>query len=256
MRVIKISGHELADPHYLSAFAAALAALAEPLLVVNGGGRAIADLQARYDLPTRKVDGLRVTDAETMTLVEMAMSGLVNKQLVRALLAAGLDAVGLSGVDGALLRCRKKRHPQADLGFVGEVVSVRSGLLRMLLDQGITPVVSPVSLGDDGAAYNVNADEGALAIAAALGARQLDFVSNVPGVLLRRDDAAVLARLSPAETEALIGAGVITDGMIPKVRAALDAVAAGVGRARIVDLAGLPAGGTHFSADQSEEETV
>jgi acetylglutamate kinase len=256
LRVIKISGHELADPGYRRAFGAALAALDEPLLVVNGGGKAIADLQAHFDLPTRKVDGLRVTDAQSMTLVEMAMSGLVNKQLVRALLGAGLDAVGLSGVDGGLLRCRQKAHPRTDLGFVGEITAVRAPLLRLLLDQGSVPIVSPVSLGEDGAAYNVNADEGALAIAAALGARQLDFVSNVPGVLRRRDDSMVIPHLALTEAEALIADGTITDGMIPKVRAAVDAVARGVHQARIVNLAGLSTGGTRFSADGSEEETA
>lgn len=251
MRVIKISGHQLDDDDYLAGFARSVAVLAEPVVVVHGGGRAIADLQARFGLPVVKVDGLRVTDAASMTLVETAMSAQVNKRVVRALLAAGVDALGLSGVDGGLLRCRKKLHPGADLGYVGEISAVRAPLLLQLLAAGLVPVLSPVSLGeDDGAAYNVNADEGAMAVAAALGADQLDFISNVPGVLVQ---GQVVSHLSPAATDALIANGVVQGGMIPKVRAALDALERGVRQARIVDLAGLAGdGGTCFGVEAPE----
>lgn len=248
MRVIKISGHQLDDGEYLAGFARSVAVLAEPVVVVHGGGRAIADLQARFGLPVEKVDGLRVTDAASMELVEMALSAQVNKRVVRALLAAGVDALGLSGVDGGLLRCRKKLHAGADLGYVGEICAVRAPLLQRLLAAGFVPVVSPVSLGeDDGAAYNVNADEGAMAVAAALGADQLDFISNVPGVLVQ---GQVVSYLSPAATLGLIADGVVLGGMIPKVRAALDALDRGVRQARIVDLPGLASdGGTCFGTE-------
>lgn len=246
-RVIKIGGNEMNAPGFLEGLAAQLVALAaaEPLVVVHGGGQDIAALQTRLGIEPIKVDGLRVTNAESLAAAQMVLSGHTNKHIVRALLAAGLDAVGLSGVDGGLLRCRKKRHATVDLGLVGEVTAARADLLVLLLDAGLVPIVSPISLGEDGQIYNVNADEAAAAIAAALGAERLDFVSNVPGVLAHGE---LVAGLSPEAAEALIRDEVITGGMIPKVDNALDALGRGVPRVRIVDLAGLPGdGGTVFS---------
>ena len=240
--VVKIGGNEMNAPGFLDELAACLARLAAggPVVVVHGGGQDIAALQSRLGLAPVKVDGLRVTDAASLEVAQMVLSGHTNKQIVRALLAAGLDAVGLSGVDGGLLRCRQKQHPTVDLGLVGEVTAVRADLLRRLLADGLTPVLSPISLGEDGQTYNVNADEAAGAVAAALGAERLDFVSNVPGVLA---GGAPLPALTPAAAEALIAGGTISGGMIPKVRTALDALARGVPAVRIVDLAGLDAGG-------------
>lgn len=246
-RVIKIGGNEMNVAGFLEQLAAQVAGMAagEPVALVHGGGQDIADLQSRLGIEPVKVDGLRVTDAASLGVAEMVLSGRANKQIVRALLAAGLDAVGLSGVDGRLLTARRKAHPTADLGLVGEVTDVRLPLLERLLQMGIVPVISPISLGDDGQTYNVNADEAAAAIAAALRADTLDFVSNVPGVLAGGE---LVRRLSPDEAEALIADGTIAGGMIPKVRAALDALARGVASVRIVDLVGLrEGGGTVFS---------
>lgn len=247
MRVLKIGGNELSDPLFLASLgrevAALVAADGEPVVLVHGGGQAIAALQAQLGLPTHKVDGLRVTDADSLAAAEMVLSGHSNKVIVRALLAAGLDALGVSGVDGGLLRCRKKEHARADLGYVGEIVAVRDDLLRNLLDLGLVVVVSPISLGRDGQTYNVNADEAAAAVALALGAHELVFISNVPGVLHGEE---LLPRLTPAAVEDLIAAGVIAGGMVPKVRAALAMVAEGVARTRITNLAGLRDGGTAF----------
>lgn len=241
-RVIKIGGNEMNAPGFLEQLAGQLARLAVdgPLVVVHGGGQDIAALQARLGLEPVKVDGLRVTDAESLAVAQMVLSGHTNKHIVRALLAAGIDAVGLSGVDGGLLRCRKKAHPTVDLGLVGEVTTVRAPLLARLQDAGIVPVVSPISLGEDGQIYNVNADEAAGAIAAALPAESLDFVSNVPGVLAGGE---LLSNLSMDEAEALIADGTVSGGMIPKVRTALDALDRGVRRVRIVNLDGLGGGG-------------
>lgn len=250
-RVIKIGGNEMNVAGFLDELAAQIAGMTaeEPVVLVHGGGQEIADLQSRLGIAPRKVDGLRVTDAASLDVAEMVLSGRANKQIVRALLAAGLDAVGLSGVDGRLLAARKKEHPTADLGLVGEIVAVRAHLLQRLLQVGVTPVISPISLGNDGQTYNVNADEAATALAAALEAEALDFVSNVPGVLA---EGTLVPHLSPDETEALIAGGVISGGMIPKTRAALDALARGVPRVRIVDLAGLRGGGgTVFSNQYS-----
>lgn len=243
MQVIKIGGNELAAPGFLPALADAVAELGEPAVIVHGGGKAIADLQARLGLQPVKVDGLRVTDAASLAAAQMVLSGGTNKQIVAALLAAGVDAFGFSGVDGGLLRCRQKQHPTADLGYVGEIVAVRADLLRQLAAVGITAVISPISIGQDGQIYNVNADEAAGAVATALSADVLTFVSNVPGVLR---DGAIIPSLTPAETEQLIREGIVRDGMVPKVRAAVTAVNGGIPQARIVDLAGMPGGGTRF----------
>jgi acetylglutamate kinase len=246
MHILKISGDKLDNEAFLSEFAGYVAAQVEPVVVVHGGGRGIADLQAKLGLPTVKVDGLRVTDAESLLVAQMVLSGLVNKRLVAALLAAGVDAVGLSGVDGGLLRCRKKQHPTADLGYVGEITAVRADLLTNLLQREVTAVLSPISLGPGYQPYNVNADEVASAVALSLRANLLDFVSNVPGVLA---DGRILPHLTPAQCDTLRQNGVIQGGMIPKVHAALDAVAQGVAQARIVDLNGLlNNGGTWFTA--------
>lgn len=252
-RVIKIGGNEMNTPGFLDELARQIgelsAASGDALVIVHGGGQEIATLQSRLGIEPIKIDGLRVTDAESLAVAQMVLSGHTNKAIVRALLAAGLDAVGFSGVDGGLLRCRKKQHPTADLGLVGEVVSVRAGFLSHFANQGIIPVISPISLGEDGQTYNVNADEAAGAIARALPADSLDFVSNVPGVLR---DGQMTARLTPGEAEALIEDGVIHGGMIPKVRAALDALARDVTQVRIVNLAGLSrGGGTVFAGERA-----
>lgn len=243
MHVLKIGGNELDDPTFLSGLAQAVAAANEPTVIVHGGGRAIAQLQSQLGLKTVKVDGLRVTDAPSLAAAEMVLSGQANKKIVTALLQAGVDALGLSGVDRGLFLCQKKVHPTADLGLVGEIVEVRSEVITQLIAAGVTPVISPISLGPDGQHYNVNADEAASALALALPATLLDFVSNVPGVLHQGE---TLPLLTPARIQQLIDQEVIREGMIPKVQAALKAVSQGVARARIVNLAGLAQGGTTF----------
>jgi acetylglutamate kinase len=254
MRVLKIGGNELDTPGFLQGLAETVARRGEPAVLVHGGGRAIAALQERFALQPTKINGLRVTDRESLKVAEMALSGNANKRIVRALLRAGVDAVGLSGVDGFLLRCRRKIVPEGDLGRVGEIHEVRTELLEALLSRSMTVVLSPISLGADGAAYNVNADEAAAAVAEALSAQSLELISNVPGVL--RDDEP-LGRLSPSQSARLIEIGVISGGMIPKVRAALAAVDRGVTEARIVDLVGLSAdGGTRFRAEATEVTEV
>jgi acetylglutamate kinase len=246
MQLLKIGGNELSDPGFLQKLAIIVARIEEPVVIVHGGGRAIADMQARLGLKTVKIDGLRVTDAESLAVSQMVLSGQANKVIVAALLAAGAQAVGLSGVDGGLLRCVKRQHPTTDLGFVGQIVDVQPVILSILMGQGIIPVISPISLGLEGQVYNVNADEAAGALAAALGARVLTFISNVPAVL--DQDQREITSLTPDQTEVLIQSGVIHGGMVPKVQAALAVIDQGVPSARIVNLSGLEAGsGTLFS---------
>ena len=245
MHVLKIGGNELDDPNFLKTLANTVAAADEPTVIIHGGGKAIADLQAKLGLKTVKVDGLRVTDHDSITVAEMVLSAQANKLIVKALLVAGVDAIGLSGVDGGLLRCEKKQHHTADLGFVGQIVKVRADLIQTLIDNGMTVVLSPISLGLDGNTYNVNADEAASAVALAMNADLLSFLSNVPGVIANDQ---VIPNLTLSETERLIESGVINGGMVPKVRSALDAVEKGLKKARIVNLVGLQAmGGTIFS---------
>lgn len=242
--VVKVGGNDLDTPGFIDALAHALADLTRhtPCILVHGGGRKINSLQERLGLQPVYVNGQRVTDEASLEVVEMALSGLVNKHITLALLRAGVDALGLSGVDRGLLQV----EPWApDMGRVGRIVRVRADILLNLCAQGIVPVISPISMGPEGS-YNVNADHAAGAIAAALRAPHATFLTNVPGVKV---GAEVAPFLSLAQAQDLIAQGVITGGMIPKVNAALDAVASGVQKAIITDLPGLSAGtGTVFVA--------
>lgn len=242
--VIKVGGNDLETPGFLDGFAAAVASVQRhtPCIIVHGGGKAISRLQTQLGLEPIYVNGQRVTDGPSLEVAEMMLSGLVNKQLTSALLHVGVDALGLSGVDRGLLQVEAW---SPDMGRVGRIVHVRAEVLMELCQQGVVPVISPISLGADGH-YNVNADHAAGAIAAAIHATHATFVTNVPGVQV---GAAVAPHLSVAQTQELIAQGIIHGGMIPKVSAALEAVARGAQKAIITDLAGLSAGtGTVFVA--------
>ncbi|MFQ6058939.1 MAG: acetylglutamate kinase [Anaerolineae bacterium] len=250
--VIKIGGKEVDNPHFLAQLAEVIRTMEARPVVVHGGGREIARLQERLGIKPRFVEGLRVTDEASLELVQMVLSGLVNKRLVAHLVAAGVEALGLSGVDLGLIRVERMRHPRGDLGRVGQIVEVRGQVLADLLARGIVPVVSPVSLGRDGLTYNVNADHAGLAIARAIGAASLVFVTDVPGVLI---EGRVVGQLTATEAGELIASGVIAGGMVPKVRSALEAVADGV-QARITDLAGLGQGGGTTFVDRSKDSEI
>ena len=181
--VVKISGHELEDPIFLSDFASTIAAIDAPVIVVHGGGKEISATQQVFGIEPHYIDGVRVTDEPSMAVVTMVLCGLVNKRLVRYLCAAGLDAQGISGVDRGLIRAHKMPHETLDMGFTGEVQQVRGDLLAGLLEQGITPVIAPVCLGED-SEYNVNGDHVAGAVAVAIDAERVIFLSNVEGVLM------------------------------------------------------------------------
>ena len=245
-RVIKLGGNEIDSPEFLAEFARIVAAQSEPPVIVHGGGKEIAALQARLGIESKFIDGLRVTDAASLQIVEMVLGGSINKRLVRTVALAGAQAIGLSGADLGLLRTEPMQAAGGDLGFVGHITQINTGALRMFLKQRIVPVVAPIGFGFDGGAYNINADHVALAIAKALDAGALLFVTNVPGVKI---DGAVVARLTPAEAEAHIASGQISGGMVPKVRSALEAVAAGVQSVVICNLDGFRQGtGTALSS--------
>jgi acetylglutamate kinase len=240
--VVKVGGNEIDDEAFLDGLVQAVAAVAQSarVVVVHGGGKEIAQLHEQLGVGFEIVDGLRVTTAASLRLVEMVLRGLVNTRLTRRLVNAGVDALGISGVDLGLVRVEPHRPNGLNIGFVGRVVAVRTETLYGFLAGGIVPVLSPVSLGVDGQSYNVNADQVASAVAATLGAQRLIFVSNVPGVLV---DGTSLPRLSIAGAEAFIASGHISGGMVPKVRAAVDAVHNGVAAAVITNLEGLHHGG-------------
>jgi acetylglutamate kinase len=243
--VIKVGGNELDDPAFLKGLSRAVAAFPGPLVLVHGGGKEISAALDAAGLPVRFVAGLRVTSPEAMAIMQQVVCGTINKRVVSRLVGAGVRAVGLSGLDLGLLRCAPFRPDGADLGRVGAVTQVDSAALTAMLGLGWTPVFAPVALGaQDGLSYNVNADMVAQAIAGALPGAELLFVTNVPGVLL---NGAVAPQLGRAEVAAAIEAGAISGGMLPKVRAALDALDAGAPSARITNLAGLAAGGTRFA---------
>ena len=253
--VLKVGGHDLRDESFLRELALTVRELRLPLVLVHGGGVEIAELQRQMGIEPRYLQGVRVTDAESLALVEMVLCGLVNKRLVRFLVQAGVDALGLSGVDRGLLRARQMPHDEIDMGFTGEVNAVNADVIHELLARGVTPVVAPLCLGPD-CAYNVNADHVAGALAVALAARRIVFLTNVPGVL---SDGELIEELDAGQTRDLVGSGIIHGGMIPKVETALRALKTGVPQALVTDLAGLGRGsGTLFHGEAeaiSEMET-
>ena len=202
-------------------------------VVVHGGGPQIGELLAKIGKESSFVDGLRITDAETLDVVRMVLVGKVNRDIVGAVNVHGPLAVGVSGEDASLLTA-KQLNPA--LGFVGEVTSVNAEVVTRLLDEELIPVIATIGVDDSGQAYNINADTAAAAIAGALSAEKLVYLTDIDGI--RRDVAdaeSVLSRVSLTDVDALIKEGVIAGGMIPKVQACADAVRSGVGVAHILD---------------------
>jgi len=205
-------------------------------VVVHGGGKEITAMLDRLGIAARFVDGLRVTDEQTMEVVEMVLVGKINKRLVSAINSREGTAIGLSGVDANLIRAKKRQHPSGDLGQVGDVVRVDSKLLTTLLDGGFIPVVAPVGVDGGGVHYNVNADSAAGAIAGALKAEKLVLLTDVPGIMREGDHGReVVSRITASEIRHLIKVGQISGGMVPKVEACLTALAAGAKHVHIIN---------------------
>jgi acetylglutamate kinase len=233
IRVYKVGGPALEDPGLVGPLANEVKRAPGPVVMVHGGGRAIERMLKALAVESRFVDGRRVTSPEAMTVVEMVLSGSSNKQLAAGLTAAGVPAIGISGRDGGLVEARLAPA----LGRVGTPERVNAAPLRALWDAGFVPVVSPVASGPDGEAVNVNADEAALGIAGAVGARALVYLSDVDGV---RIGARTADSLTTEEARLRIDDGTIAGGMALKVRVALEASAAGIpevviaGKARLL----------------------
>jgi acetylglutamate kinase len=227
-RVIKIGGNRADDAGWIAEVAQAVAASQVPTVLVHGGGKDVTELQRALGIEPEWRDGLRVTTPRVLEVVRMVLSGGVNKRWVAALIGAGADAAGISGEDGGLLRGELLQG--GALGRAGEVTAVRTELLDAWLERGITPVVSPVTRGPDGDGLNVNADDAAAGVASWMRAAELLFVSDVPGV---KAGGAWVDELDGAAADALLESGEAAGGMRPKLRAAMRARAAGVGRVRI-----------------------
>ena len=207
-------------------------------IIVHGGGPQIGALMKKLGKEPKFIGGMRVTDAETVEIVEMVLVGKINKEIVGLINLHGGRAVGLSGKDGDLLRARKRLHRTAsgeelDLGLVGAVEHVNAEPIRLLEDQGFVPVIAPVGVGARGETYNINADLVAGEVAAALGAEKLIHLTDVQGI--KGTDGRLISTLSRKEAEGLMQSGVIDGGMLPKVESALRALEGGTAKAHIID---------------------
>ena len=215
-------------------------------VIVHGGGPQIGSLLEKLNIESRFVNGMRVTDAATMDVVQMVLGGLVNQEIVSLLNKSGGNAVGVTGKDGQLIQAKKLalQHTQAapselksseiiDIGHVGEVTAINTDILDTLTDSAFIPVIAPIGVGSEGESYNINADIVAGCIAQAIGAEKLLLLTNTPGIL--DADGATISDITQTEVHALIADGTISEGMLPKVQCALDAVNAGVNSVQIVD---------------------
>ena len=244
--VVKFGGNAMVDPALHESFArdvVLMKLVGMNPVVVHGGGPQIGALLEKLNIHTEFVDGMRVTDAQTMDVVEMVLGGSVNKEIVASINRSGGKAIGVTGKDGQLIRARKltvsRYSPELDsselidIGHVGDVDQIDTEVLSVILDSNFIPVIAPIGSDAEGNTYNINADLVAGKLAQVLEAEKLMLLTNVEGLLDKAGD--VLTGLSTAEVDALIADGTISGGMVPKIGCALDAVKSGVASAHIID---------------------
>lgn len=244
--VVKFGGNAMVDPELHESFArdvVLMKLVGMNPVVVHGGGPQIGSLLEKLNIHTEFVNGMRVTDAQTMDVVEMVLGGSVNKEIVASINRNGGKAIGVTGKDGQLIRARKlqiTRHsPELnaseiiDIGHVGEVEQIDTEVLQVILNSNFIPVIAPIGVDRQGNSYNINADLVAGKLAEVLQAEKLMLLTNVAGLLDKGGD--ILTGLSTAEVDALIADGTISGGMLPKISCALDAVKAGVASSHIID---------------------
>ncbi len=244
--VIKYGGNAMESEELKTGFArdiVLMKAVGINPIVVHGGGPQIADLLKRLNIESRFVEGMRVTDGQTMDVVEMVLGGQVNKDIVNLINSHGGSAIGLTGKDARLIRARKlqvtrqdadMQQPEIlDIGQVGEVASVNTDLLDMLVKGDFIPVIAPIGVGPNGGSYNINADLVAGKVAEAVHAEKLILLTNIAGLMDKEGN--ILTGLNTAQVDELIADGTIYGGMLPKIRCALDAVQGGVNSAHIID---------------------
>ncbi len=244
--VVKFGGNAMVDPQLHDSFArdvVLMKLVGMNPIVVHGGGPQIGNLLAKLNISSDFVDGMRVTDAETMDVVEMVLGGSVNQEIVSSINRNGGKAIGVTGKDGQLIRARQlvvsRYSPElgaseiVDIGHVGEVDQIDTEVLKVILDSHFIPVIAPIGTDADGRTYNINADLVAGKIAQVLAAEKLMLLTNVAGLLDAKGN--ILTGLSTLEVDELIEDGTISGGMLPKIRCALDAVKSGVASAHIID---------------------
>jgi acetylglutamate kinase len=244
--VIKYGGNAMSDEKLKNGFArdvALMKLVGMNPVIVHGGGPQIGNFLAKIGKETQFIQGMRVTDSETMDVVEMVLGGLVNKDIVNLLNQNGGNAVGLSGKDGGLIQAKQLIMPEnapevnvpeiLDIGHVGEVTSINTSVIDMLIKGDFIPVIAPIGVGAEGQSYNINADLVACQIAVALNAEKLIILTNTPGVL--NADGKVVTGLTQVAVKTMIDQGIIHGGMLPKIKAALDAVESGVKNVHIID---------------------
>ena len=243
---VKFGGHAMGDDELFKSFAADMVLMKQVgmnPIVVHGGGPQIGKMLERLAIKSEFIDGLRVTDSETVEIVEMVLSGSINKSIVAAINAAGGRAIGISGKDGNLITARKLQRTKIDpdsniekvldLGFVGEPESVDVSILKTFAEGGLIPVIAPIGFGEDGETYNINADTSAGAIASASDAARFLLLTDVAGVLDKNGN--LIPELSVGDARKLIEDGTISGGMIPKIETCIDAVEKGARAAVIFD---------------------
>jgi acetylglutamate kinase len=244
--VVKYGGNAMVDEALKNSFARDIVLLKlvglNPI-VVHGGGPQIGDLLERLNIPTKFVGGMRVTDEQTMDVVEMVLGGLVNQDIVSIINANGGRAVGITGKDGDLIRAQKLTVSQPgpetdvpeiiDIGHVGRVAEVKPDILETLIEENFIPVIAPIGVGPGGTSYNINADLVAGRIAEEIAAEKLILLTNTPGIL--DGEGVTIPTMTAAEAQTLIGTGVISEGMLPKTDCALSALRSGVGSVQILD---------------------
>ena len=232
---IKFGGHAMGEQAFVDSFAADMVLLRQvgtKPVIVHGGGPQIGTMLNRLEIESNFVNGLRVTDEATISVVEMVLSGAINKSLVASIAKAGGKAVGISGKDGNLITARKLSKT-ADLGYVGEPENIDISVISALMERDLMPVIAPVGLGDDGHTYNINADTAAGALAGAMGASRLLMLSDVAGILDK--DGELIQHIGLTKARSLIQDGTVQGGMIPKLETCIKAVEDGAEAAVIMD---------------------
>ena len=241
--VVKFGGNAMIDERLKQSFAhdvVLLKLVGINIVVIHGGGPQIENLLTRIDKKGEFIQGMRVTDAETMEIVEMVLGGQVNKDVVNLINQAGGKAVGLTGKDAAFIRAKKlmlpnKDNPQEtiDLGMVGDITAIDPALIAHLQAAAFIPVIASIGVGEQGETYNINADVIAGKIAEALGAEKLILLTNTPGVLDK--EGRLITGVTPAQIDAMVADGTLSGGMLPKISSALEAAQSGVKRVHIID---------------------
>ena len=245
IQVIKIGGGILENEAQRNAFLHQFAAVAGPKVLVHGGGRLATTMAERLGVETQMIDGRRVTDKETLNIVTMVYGGLVNKQVVAQLQTMGVNAIGLTGVDGGWMKSVKRPIKNGiDYGYVGDVIEVNGAHLRTLLDKGLTPVIAPITYSAEGLLLNTNADTVASQTAISLAPDvQLTFCFEKEGVLSNPDEeSSVIAKITPKSYTQLKADGIVSGGMIPKIDNAFAAIEHGVQSVRITHASNLQGG--------------